>query len=90
MESPPEITVAHVQAVHDAAHESEEEAHQREERMPSSAAAIRGQAGLLREVEGFLLQFIPEQQRASYARFAPPDHLLILIAVDATRCQAYR
>ena len=66
MDLTPEITVAHVQAVHDAAHDCEEEAGRRGERMPSSARAIREQAVQLREVEAFLLQFIPERQRSSY------------------------
>jgi len=65
----PKITVAHVQAVHDAAHDGEEEATQREKRMPSSAKAIRERVELLRDVERYLLQFIPEQQRASYEPF---------------------
>jgi hypothetical protein len=39
-----------VQAVHDAAHESEEEAARREDRMSSSAKSIREQVELLREV----------------------------------------
>ncbi|MDP9177115.1 MAG: hypothetical protein M3O61_05495 [Gemmatimonadota bacterium] len=66
MESASRITVQHVQAVHDAAHDREEEAERRDERMPSSAAAMRAQVAVLREVEGFLLQFIPESQRKSY------------------------
>lgn len=69
MDSSAQITVSHVQAVHDAAHESEEEADRRENRMPSSAKAIRERAELLREVERFLLQFISKSQRASYLPF---------------------
>ena len=69
MESSPNITVAHVQAVHDAAHDCDEEAASRDERMPSSASAIRERAVQLREVEGFLLQFIPVTRRASYLPF---------------------
>lgn len=68
MESSPNITVAHVQAVHDAAHDCEEEAVRRDGRMPSSARAIRERVALIREVEAFLVQFIPENQRASYVR----------------------
>lgn len=52
-----------------AAQESEEEAARRDERMPSSAKVIRERVELLREVEGFLLQFIPRSQRASYRPF---------------------
>jgi hypothetical protein len=63
------ITVGHVQAVHDAAHDSDDEADRREARMPSSAKPIQERATQLREVEGFLLQFIPENQRATYQPF---------------------
>jgi hypothetical protein len=62
--------------VRDAAHENEEEADLRENRMPSSAKAIRERVELLREVEGFLLRFIPEQQRESYALFTPSSPIL--------------
>jgi hypothetical protein len=76
MDSSPEITVAHVQAVHDAANDSEEEAGRRDARMPSSAKAIRERAIQLREVEGFLLQIVPEAQRATHQPF---------VRMDATR-----
>jgi hypothetical protein len=70
VEPSPEITVAHVQAVHDAAHDSGEEADRREDRMLSAAKAIRERATQLREVEWFLLQLIPEYQQASHLAFA--------------------
>ena len=40
--------------------------------MPSSAKAIRERVELLRQIEVFLLQFIPEQQRSSYEPFTSP------------------
>lgn len=95
METPPKITVAHVQAVHDAAHDTEEEAGPRDERMPSSAKAIRDRAVQLREVEGFLLQFIPEQQRGSYLpsdtspRYSLPKTVLSVVLTPCGDSTSY-
>lgn len=59
------ITVAHVDAVHSAAHKVEERA----EAAPKGSGrelAAREAAGLLREAERHLLELVPEEQRAPY------------------------
>ncbi|MBA3340637.1 MAG: hypothetical protein H0T48_02255 [Gemmatimonadaceae bacterium] len=86
MGAPESITVAHVQAVHDAAHAFEEGAAKRQDRMPSSAQSMRETAARLREVEGLPASLpagyrreqgatkVPEPHRAMFPTYHFPTH----------------
>lgn len=63
-ETPFTLTDAH--AAHRAMLEAENQAKEREEKMPSSAKAMHGHAAQLRILRDKILERLPEEQRRSY------------------------
>ena len=65
MDQPP-FTIIEAHAIHQAFTEALESAKEREERMPSSAAAFRERAENLLRVRDKILATLPEHQRQNY------------------------
>ncbi len=69
MADEPPFTLIEAEAIHQAFSDAMAEAKEREERMPSSAAALRARAENILRVRNKILAILPEHHRRNYPPF---------------------